>query len=224
MEFFRESPSHLPAGHPSPGSIYLKEKPDPAILPNGAFRAGGKGNSHERLRLEGTPVTLEGMRVVIVEDDAPLRESLALFLRLKGCRVETFGSAEDAGDVGRLGEFGVVISDFLLPGEDGFSFLSRVHKASKTVATVLVTACRDRDFPEETRQAGIDSYIPKPLTTEALEGALHRLIGGGRGGSPAIPGAIPNGGRTGASSTTTSNTTGYGCERRTGWTGEKGFS
>jgi len=125
---------------------------------------------------------LAGVRVAIVEDDALLRKSLAIFLQVKGCRVEAFGSAEEAGEAGRLGGFGVVISALLLPGEDGLSFLRRVHAASNTVKTVLVSAQRNEGFPEEARRAGIDGYIPKPFTTEELEGTLLRLIGKGRGG------------------------------------------
>jgi DNA-binding response OmpR family regulator len=133
------------------------------------------------------PGALAGIHVAIVEDDTLLRGSLALFLRVKGCRVETFGSAEEAGDAGKLGGFGVVISDLMLPGEDGLSLLRRVHAASKTVKTVLVTAHGNKGFPEEAMQAGIDGYIAKPFATEELEGMLLRLIGEGRGGNDAIP-------------------------------------
>jgi DNA-binding response OmpR family regulator len=141
-------------------------------------------------RMLETPDELSGIQVAVVEDDPLLRESLSLFLRVKGCRVETFGSAEDAGDAGKLGGFGIVISDFLLPGEDGLSLLRKVREASKTVVTVLVTAHGNRDFPEETRRAGIDAYIAKPFTTEELEGVLLRLTGRARGGSPAVLEAI----------------------------------
>ncbi len=137
-----------------------------------------------------TPGELSGVRVAIVEDDAALRGSLAFFLQVKGCRVEVFGSAEDAGDVRKLGGFGIVISNFLLPGEDGFSLLRRVREASKNVITVLVTAHGNRDFPEETRRAGIDSFITKPFSTEELEGVLLRLTRKGRGGSQAVPETI----------------------------------
>ena len=129
---------------------------------------------------------MTGVRVAIVEDDALLRESLALFLRVKGCRVETFGSAEDAGDARRLGGFDVVISNFPLPGEDGLSLLRRIHEAAKSVITVLVTTPGNKDFPEEARGAGIDGYIAKPFSTAELECMLLRLTGKGRGGSQAI--------------------------------------
>jgi len=136
------------------------------------------------------PEALAGIRVAIVEDDTSLRVSFALFLRVKGCRVETFGSAEEAGDARTLGEFGIVISDFLLPGEDGISLLRRVREASKTVITILVTPPGNRDFPEETRRAGIDACVAKPISSEALEGVLLRLTGKGRGGGQALLEAV----------------------------------
>lgn len=133
---------------------------------------------------------MAGIHVAIVEDDALLRDSLALFLRVKGCRVGTFGSAEEAGDAGKLGGFGVVISDLMLPGEDGLSLLRRVRQASKTVITVLVTAYGNKDVPEKMERAGIDGYISKPFSTEELESTLLRLTGKGRGGNPAVLEAI----------------------------------
>ena len=109
---------------------------------------------------------------------------------MKRCRVEPFGRSEDAGDVRNLGKFGIVISDFLLPGEDGISLLRRVREASKTVITILVTPPGNRDFPEETRRAGIDACVAKPISSEALEGVLLRLTGKGRGGGMALLEAV----------------------------------
>jgi DNA-binding response OmpR family regulator len=137
--------------------------------------------------MEVTPGALAGIHVAIVEDDAMLLDSLALFLRVKGCRVETFRSAEEAGDAGKLGGFGIVISDFRLPGEDGLSLLRRVRQASKTAITVLVTAYGNKDFPERMERAGIDGYISKPFSTEELESTLLRLTAKGRcGGHTAL--------------------------------------
>jgi DNA-binding response OmpR family regulator len=136
------------------------------------------------------PGELSGIQIAIVEDDALLLESLALFLHVKGCVVETFRSAEAAGDAGKLGGFGIVISDIRLPGEDGLSLLRRVRQASKTVITVLVTAYGNKDFREKTEYAGIDGYIAKPFSTEELEGTLLRLTGKGRGGGQAVLEAV----------------------------------
>ncbi|MBI5343563.1 MAG: response regulator [Deltaproteobacteria bacterium] len=120
--------------------------------------------------------TLTGARIAIIEDDTLLRESLALFLRARGCQVKAFESAEDACRTGNLGDYDAVISDYLLPGENGISLLRRARKASKHPVTILITAYAKADLAEEMRRAGIDAFIPKPFSAEELESALQRLI------------------------------------------------
>lgn len=120
--------------------------------------------------------TLIGLRVALIEDDNLLRESLASFLRVQGCLVETFECAEDALATVSLGIFGAVISDFLLPGEDGISLLGRARQASRTVTTVLITAYGKSNLSEEARQAGVDTLLFKPFSTMELESALQRTI------------------------------------------------
>lgn len=122
---------------------------------------------------------LAGVRVAIVEDDALLRESLALFLRVKGCRVDTFGSAEAAADATGPGRYHIVISDYLLPGEDGLSFLRRVMDGTRGVGTVLITAHARANTPRDAEAAGIDSFLLKPFSTKDLEAALRRIVEGG---------------------------------------------
>ncbi|RJP23810.1 MAG: response regulator [Deltaproteobacteria bacterium] len=123
------------------------------------------------------------MRIAIVEDDALLRESLALFLRVRRCRVETYGSAEEAGETTKPGRFDIVISDYLLPGEDGLSLLRRVREASGNTGTMLITAHARLEVPREAQAAGIDSFLMKPFSTKDLESALLRIVVGGVTGS-----------------------------------------
>lgn len=120
---------------------------------------------------------VERSRIAVVEGDSLLRESMALFLRERGCRVETFGSAEEACTAGIFRRFDAVISDFLLPGENGISLLRRVREESKAALTILVTLYRENELPEEARSAGIDCILAKPFRTEELEERLRRLHG-----------------------------------------------
>jgi DNA-binding response OmpR family regulator len=124
--------------------------------------------------------TLTGLRIALIEDDNLLRESLSFFLRVKGCLVETFECAEDALAAVSPGLFDVVISDLLLPGEDGLSLLRRARQASRTVVTVLITAYGTSNLSEEARQVGVDTLLFKPFSTVELESALQRTIDRGR--------------------------------------------
>jgi DNA-binding response OmpR family regulator len=120
--------------------------------------------------------SLAGIGIAIIEDDPLLRESLSLFLRVKGCRVETFGSAEEAVDAAKPGRFDIVVSDYLLPGENGLSFLRRVREDSGGAGTMLITAHAREDVRGGARAAGIDSLLPKPFSTDELEAVLRRIV------------------------------------------------
>lgn len=130
---------------------------------------------------------LTGARIAIIEDDTLLRESMEFFLREKGCRVKTFESAEDACRNGNLADCDAVISDYLLPGENGISLLRRVRETSKHPVTILITAYSIAELAEEIGRAGIDAFIPKPFSAEELEIALHRLIGRGETANDGFP-------------------------------------
>ena len=119
---------------------------------------------------------MTGRKIAIVEDDLLLREALTIFLKAKGCQVKSFETAEDAAREGNLAGYDAVISDYLLPAENGISFLRRVREASSSAVTVLITAYPKEELEEAARLAGIDAFIPKPFTAEKLAGELQQLI------------------------------------------------
>ncbi len=122
---------------------------------------------------------LAGARIAIVEDDTLLLDSLAMYLRTKQCQVETFGCAEDAASAASPGMYEVVISDYVLPGEDGLSFLRRVHEQASSSGTVLITGHSRTTLLQEAKAAGIDGFLLKPLCAGDLEAALQRILEGG---------------------------------------------
>jgi two-component system response regulator RegX3 len=121
-----------------------------------------------------------GEKIAIIEDDTLLRESLALFLRVRGGRVEAYGSAEEAGEAVKRGRFDLVISDYLLPGESGLSFLLRVREASENTGTLLITGHAGMAIRKEALSAGIDGFLAKPFSTKEFEATLGRIIEGRR--------------------------------------------
>jgi DNA-binding response OmpR family regulator len=127
---------------------------------------------------------LAGTRVAVIEDDRLLRDSIAFFLRVNGCLVESFGSAREAISAGGFRRFNGVVCDFLLPGENGLSVLRRVREESETTVTILIVAKRGNELPEEARRVGIDCTLVKPLRTEELEELLRQLSGRGRTEEP----------------------------------------
>ncbi len=130
---------------------------------------------------------LSKIRMAFVEDDPILRDALSFFFETKGCHAEFFESAEDASEAAEGGRVDAVISDRVLPGEDGLSFLRRVRKNCPGAFTVLMTAYPSPGLYGEILQCGIDSLLLKPFTVEGLEQLLTKLLAKGSAGNGARP-------------------------------------
>lgn len=124
-------------------------------------------------------VDLRGCRVLIVDDEADLRQVMALQLRQCGAEVREAGSAAEAFAVVRDWRPHVLISDIAMPDEDGFSLIEKVRaldpgQGGETPAVALTVFARPED---ETRilEAGFDGYLAKPVESDAFCAMVARL-------------------------------------------------
>lgn len=115
------------------------------------------------------------MRLLIIEDDLDLGETLASALRHAGHQVGWARSAADAQVLLRDEIYDVLLLDLGLPGEDGLDYLRRLRKEGYTEAILILTA---RDAVEDRVQgldAGGDDYLVKPFSIEELSARLRAL-------------------------------------------------
>lgn len=133
--------------------------------------------------------SLRGARILLVEDDALLRDSLSIFFHIKGCTILAFPDAESALDA--LGEdpLDIVITDHLLPGMTGLALLQSVESTNPEAVRILITGHPGAELSAEAGRAGVDEFVRKPFTAEALEKTLaahlgKRAGGGARGREP----------------------------------------
>jgi two-component system KDP operon response regulator KdpE len=114
-------------------------------------------------------------RVLVVEDDAPLRRALRTSLRARGLDVVETANGEEALVVIADGRADVVVLDLGLPGLDGIDVLRRVRSFSD-VPVVVLTA-RDRQSDKVgALDAGADDYVTKPFDTEELLARLRAVL------------------------------------------------
>jgi DNA-binding NtrC family response regulator len=116
------------------------------------------------------------LRMVVVEDDPLLRDTLALFFRTKGCPILAFGSAEEAMPVLEAKPPDIVICDQWLPGMDGLTLLKRIGTLAPDAGRVLFSANLNTQVAEEGRRDGINEYLLKPFSIEEMEQVLMRLL------------------------------------------------
>jgi len=117
-------------------------------------------------------------RILIVEDDADLREALVTTLELAKFRVREAASGEDA--LISLAEESVdmVISDVNMPGISGHQLLDQIQDRFPGLPVVLMTAYGRIDDAVSAMQSGAVDYLVKPFESSALVEVVNRCVGG----------------------------------------------
>jgi two-component system response regulator MprA len=127
------------------------------------------------------------VKVLVVDDERAVRESLRRALELEGYEVEL---AED-GDVAlaRLaanGQPDAVILDVMMPTVDGLEVCRRLRRAGNSVPVLMLTARAEVDSRVAGLDAGADDYLPKPFALEELLARLRALLRRSAGGTDEV--------------------------------------
>jgi DNA-binding NtrC family response regulator len=111
---------------------------------------------------------IAGLKVLLVENDREIREALTKALLDEGCLLHSARSGAGGLSHLREGSFDVIISDFSLPGIDGFEFLKIANRYCPEAIKILVAAYGDVDPMSKVFKHGIDDVIEKPFPYESL--------------------------------------------------------
>ena len=126
-------------------------------------------------------------RILVVEDEASIRELVALNLKMTGWEVLEAPSAERALElIQKNPPCDVALLDIMLPGMDGYELCRRLR--SKTTAPVLFLSARDTELDKVVGlEIGGDDYLAKPFGVRELIARVRALLRRGQGGE--FPGA-----------------------------------
>jgi two-component system response regulator MprA len=128
------------------------------------------------------------VKVLVVDDERAVRDSLRRALELEGYEVEL---AVDGGDaLHRLetnGQPDAVILDVLMPGVDGLEVCRRIRGKGNAVPVLMLTARTEVESRVSGLDAGADDYLPKPFALEELLARLRALL---RRTAPGAEGAL----------------------------------
>lgn len=113
--------------------------------------------------------------LLVVDDDARLRELLRKFLSDRGYRVSTANDAADAED--KLGSltFDLLVLDVMLPGETGIDFTRRLRRTN-TVPILLLTARGEPQDRIAGLESGADDYLAKPFEPDELVARVRAIL------------------------------------------------
>jgi len=115
--------------------------------------------------------------ILIVEDEASMRESLRDWLTDSGYQVETAEEGEEALKTIAEQDFGVVILDLKLPGKDGIEVLREAKERSPHLKGIIITAYPSVQTAVEAVKEGAIDYLPKPFDLNDMEKLIRESLG-----------------------------------------------
>jgi len=128
--------------------------------------------------VEAMPV-LDGIRVLLVDDEPDAREMMASALETCGATVTSASSARDALETLSHGEIDLVLSDIAMPGQDGYELIREIRAMSSSrlagVPAAAVTAHAREDERERALAAGFQMHLAKPIHPATLAKAVAAL-------------------------------------------------
>jgi two-component system phosphate regulon response regulator OmpR len=121
--------------------------------------------------------------LLVVDDDARLRELLQRYLSANGFRVTAASDAAEARTLLKSLAFDALVLDVMMPGENGFDLAGAV-RAQSDVPILMLTARSESGDRIEGLERGADDYLPKPFEPRELMLRLGALLRRARGASP----------------------------------------
>jgi len=115
--------------------------------------------------------------VLVVDDEAIVRESIRDWLKNSGYQVSVAESGEDALKQIEKKNFGVMILDLRLPGINGIEVLKKVKALKPEIKSIVITAYPTMLSQEEATKLGAIDYLVKPVFPDKLEALIEETLG-----------------------------------------------
>lgn len=115
-------------------------------------------------------------RILIIDDDARLRELLLRYLGEQGFNVKAVNDGAAMDKALLMGRYALLVLDLMLPGEDGLAILRRLRAAGENVPVILLTAKGDEIDRIIGLEMGADDYLPKPFNPRELVARIQAVL------------------------------------------------
>jgi two-component system OmpR family response regulator len=130
----------------------------------------------EKLGPLGTACHIEGMRLLVVEDETRMAHALRRGLNADGFAVELAGDGPTGLDLARHGDFDAVVLDVMLPRLSGYDVV-RTLRAEQNWVPVLMVSAKDGEHDQaDGLDCGADDYLTKPFSYVVLLAHLRALL------------------------------------------------
>lgn len=115
-------------------------------------------------------------RLLIVEDEETLCESLKRVLSREGYTVDTAGSAESALEMLEDGVYDLIVTDIILPGITGIELLKKIKERMPEQIVIITTAYASLETAVEALRTGAYDYVVKPVMHEEIKQIVKNAL------------------------------------------------
>ena len=116
------------------------------------------------------------MRLLIIEDEAPMRTALVETLAAEGYRVRSAADGISGLELACTETFDLILLDVMMPGLDGFAVCRELRKRGREMPVLMLTAKGQIDDRVEGLDSGADDYLLKPFSLKELLARVRALL------------------------------------------------
>ncbi|MEW5975697.1 MAG: sigma-54 dependent transcriptional regulator [Acidobacteriota bacterium] len=130
-------------------------------------------------------------RILVIDDDRSICESLSLYFSEEGYFVETADTSREGLAKVQSARWDIVILDIFLSDINGLEVLRRIRQSHPEVSVIMITAFHDMPTTVQAMKLGAVEYIHKPIEIDELEAAIHRALKRRSASTPRERSSIP---------------------------------
>jgi DNA-binding NtrC family response regulator len=131
----------------------------------------------ERLESSSGAVNPQGQRILIIDDEAGIRDSLETLLILEGFRIDLAPDGNAGLDLLTRNSYDLLLLDLALPGESGIDLLPRIKSLVPDLPVIMITAYGTVGNVVDALRAGASNFVQKPWDNEKLLADIRAAIG-----------------------------------------------
>ncbi len=115
-------------------------------------------------------------KILVVDDELIMRESLAAWLMEDGYTVDTAASGQEGVELAKNTEYTIYFVDLKMPGIDGIETMAQIHKLHPDAAVIIITAFATVDTAITAMKEGAQEYVVKPCSPQEISLIVERII------------------------------------------------